>query len=440
MIAELVLAAGITSLYRNRPKGHIGLASRIPMSNCPHSDTRCLNQYDTLRKYECLLCGNVLMCECERELALEFLPHQTRRGQEYGTRKLFPVSGFAPRVCPECRGADIKPYPMAEASRTKGKVARFYWREVFKTYCCLILIWAEEEGIEFDGLLGFEAEHPQEAKNLRREATRHWQEIHKRTPKYDMTEPTLEDRMGDSEIPERVFEAVYEKIETPSGSQVGKWRSKSGDLVSAEDVAMERYLELGYNVVRCERRIISAWVGTFLCHPIQQGDSNVLVGYRRSTKEWSSRNQDTPIIEVPLPRDFGSREYYQRRSEAIDDWIQGLSASQSLVPVFDALVADSESLRDYLWVNDDEVLDDARAVLSVVDPQIVAKWIRWAIGSFWERQPGWPDFFISRAGEYFFSEVKSPLDNLSQEQKRWFQWALKDERIPAEICRIRKAT
>ena len=408
------------------------------MTECRHHKVRCLNHYDTFRKFECLSCGRVVMCACERELALTFLPHQTRRGQELGTRNEYPVWGFAPDVCPECRGEGIHPHPRSEASRTKGKIARFYWREVFKTYCELISKWASEHEVTFDGLLGFETEYSPQAKKLQAAARKHWQEVHRRRPKYDMREPTLGERIGDTPIPERVFEAAYEKVPT-SNSQVGKWRSATGSLVSAEEIARERFLELGYDVVRCERRIISAWVATFLCHPVQRSDNNVVVSYRRSTRGWSPQNPDTPIIAIPLPRDFGSPEYYRRRAAALADWIDGLSVSETLLPVFDSLLSDSESLRDYLWANDDDVLDDARAVLDVVPPKQIAAWIRWTIGDFWGRQPGWPDYFVYGGGEFFFSEVKSPHDRMSNEQKRWFEWALREEGIAAEVCRIRKA-
>ncbi len=410
------------------------------MSECKHKDVRCLNNYDTFRKYECSSCGRVLMCQCERELALTFLPHQTKQGQKIGTRRLYPVHGFAANVCPECRGEQPQPLPKSESSRTKGKVARFYWREILKTYCELIAKWTQEQEqeVEIGGLLGFEADYPQESKSLRATAKAHWQQVHRQTPKYDMREPTLSDRIGNATIPERVFEAPYEKV-VKDKAEVGKWRSANGNLVSAEEIAAERFEELGFNVLRCERRIISAWVATFLCHPIQSGDANVIVGYRHSTRGWKPHDRSMPIIAIPLPQDFGSPEYYARRQPELNDWINGLAISKTLLPVFDELQADSETLRDYLWVNEDDIIEAARAVLEVVPPRQVVRWIKWTIGSFWERQPGWPDYFIHKNDEFFFSEVKSPHDKLSNEQKKWFEWALGEEGLKAEICRIRKA-
>jgi hypothetical protein len=32
---------------------------------CAHSHSRCLNHYDTYRKYLCVDCGAVYMCACE---------------------------------------------------------------------------------------------------------------------------------------------------------------------------------------------------------------------------------------------------------------------------------------------------------------------------------------------------------------------------------------
>lgn len=74
------------------------------MKNCPHENVICLNHYETFRKYLCQDCNNVLMCDCEKELALQFLPYQTKFGTEYGTQLKYPVSGFAEKICKECRG------------------------------------------------------------------------------------------------------------------------------------------------------------------------------------------------------------------------------------------------------------------------------------------------------------------------------------------------
>jgi len=108
------------------------------------------------------------------------------------------------------------------------------------------------------------------------------------------------------------------------------------------------------------------------------------------------------------------------------------------IPLLDELDRDCESFRDYLWVNDGKTIEVDRIALNILPKEIVVAGVEWAIQDFWHRQPGWPDLFVFRENEYKFVEVKSPHDELSQEQMNWFQWAVEQANIPCEICRVEK--
>src|SRR5258708_6343424 len=116
----------------------------MSLAKCNHARSRCLNHYDTFRKYLCEGCGGVYMCECERQLALAFLHHQIQFASEYGTRKIYAVAGFVSGMCAECKGETEKAHPMSATSGRKRKVERYYWREIFKTYCTYILDWLDQ--------------------------------------------------------------------------------------------------------------------------------------------------------------------------------------------------------------------------------------------------------------------------------------------------------
>jgi hypothetical protein len=73
----------------------------------------------------------MFICNCEKELALMFLPRQVNFAQEYGTRQQFRVTGFAAHMCAECRGETEMPHPRAAIYGQKGKVERYYWREIY---------------------------------------------------------------------------------------------------------------------------------------------------------------------------------------------------------------------------------------------------------------------------------------------------------------------
>ncbi len=75
--------------------------------------------------------------------------------------------------------------------------------------------------------------------------------------------------------------------------------------------------------------------------------------------------------------------------------------------------------------------------MAVLPKETVIASVEWAIQDFWKRQPGWSDLFVYNSNNYKFAEVKSPYDELSQEQMQWFAWAL-EQKIPCEILRVNR--
>jgi hypothetical protein len=221
--------------------------------------------------------------------------------------------------------------------------------------------------------------------------------------------------------------------------KTGKWISKEGRLVSVEDIATEWYQSRGYSVLRCEGRIISVWVATFLANAVQdRNDPRLRTGFRTSTRDSKPHRQNAPLISILLPDDFASAGYYQRREDAIQANIQQMRSTQNLQILFDELLDRSESLRDYLWVNDDEPVKAARIALNIVPRELVIASVNWAIKQFWQRRCGWPDLFVYNADSFAFSEVKSPHDHLRPEQMDWFRWAIEESHIPCELCHVAK--
>jgi hypothetical protein len=371
-------------------------------------------------------------------LAIAFLPHQTRIAVEYGTHEKYPVTGFAPHICAECSGGREEAHPRAAIHGRKGKVERYYWREIFKTYCEYVLDWLQQNSAQVKDIIEFRSKVPDIATELKKKAKKHWQTTHKQSPKYDLKERTEAEFLSQVRVPLIRIESEYRQIEK-SGQMIGKWTNLSGESVSAEEIAAEWHRSRGYTVLTCERKFISPWVGTFLALPIQDpGDVRVRSTLRNSTKGWTSHNRNTGLISIPLPEDFGSAEYYKRRESAIQAGIQRMRAAGNLRTLFDELLVDGESLRDYLWVNDDKDVEAARIALNILPKEMVVAGVEWAIQDFWHRQPGWPDLFAYKGNDFMFVEVKSPHDELSQEQINWFQWAVEQAHIPCEMCRVEK--
>lgn len=410
------------------------------MSACDHRNLRCLNQYDTFRKYECLTCGDVLMCECERELAIAFLPHQTHRGSEFGTRKRFRVTGFALGVCPACRDEQEPPHPMAATWGRKGKVERFYWREIQKTYFTLAKGWLAAHGESVNDILDLKARFPEVDDTLRREAHEHWKAAHRKAPKYDMTEETGASFLQETPVPTTVIDVPYVQI-ARDGQQIGRWLNEAEQAVGVEAIAAEWYAAQGYRVLRCERALPSGWVGTLLARVIQDPDDpRQRTCLRGSTLGWRSDDRSTPLISFSLPEDFGSVAYFERRRSDIERELDALRTVASLVDEYERRFEASEGLRDYLWAADDLPVETARTALAVLPAAFVLDAIDWVIRDFWNRQPGWPDVLAFRDDAFLFAEVKSPHDTLSKDQMNWFRWAINVAQVPCEVLRVRRAT
>ncbi len=418
----------------------VNIHSMLIFMSCNHTNIRCLNHYCIFRRYHCLDCENVLICKCEESLATKFLPHQARITEERIDLKVKStfINGFGVNLCAACRGEKEEAHPKAAIYGLKGKVERYYWREIFKTYCTYVENWLNENNKSINDITEFDFNYPNEAKILNKKAKEFWKKEHRKNPKYDTTE--LSEAQFLRKIPvhiETVF-APYVHI-IKNNQKIGKWKSQFGLLESPENIAKHWYENKGYNVIHCERSLISAWVGTFLCYPIQStNDEKSKIVMRHSTVNWTSKSRNTPLIYFRLPEDFGSSDYYLRRKESIDDWINGFKSAINLMPIFEALLEDGTSLRDYLWANDEKSLKIAANALEVMKPKEVVTCLKWAIEDFWNRQPGWPDLFIYKNNEYKFVEVKSPHDRLSIEQMNWFEWAITESKIPCEICRIKE--
>jgi hypothetical protein len=147
---------------------------------------------------------------------------------------------------------------------------------------------------------------------------------------------------------------------------VGKWRADDGQIVAAEELVAGVLRTRGYQVLACERRLISVLVATFLAEVVQDpSDPLQQVAMRGSTRKWK-RDGATPQIAFLLPTDFGSPQYYLRRRPEFDRALDALTDVTDLSAEFDRRSERATTLRDYLWVADDDVNRLARSALAVI--------------------------------------------------------------------------
>ena len=393
---------------------------------CNHQRVKCLNHYDTFRKYICEDCNGVWICECEKDLALAFLPHQTRIATEYGTQKRYSVNGFANKICANCRGEKEEPHP--KSSSYGGKIERYYWREIEMTYLTLVRDWLKEKNANVKDILEFERRFRSTSEKIKKDARKYWQDMHKANPKYKIIEPTESDFFSEVIVPQREIKAISD------GSR--KWLNENGKIVNVEEIAAEHYRNEGFTVWFDANNLISVYVANFCNSVIQDPtDPRVRVGMRGSTANYSLTKKVGPFISFLLPEDFGSHEYYLRREKELKELFSKLQKIDNLSIFFEKNLDQSKSLRDYLWVNEDYVVKMAQASLKTIPKSTIITFIDWTIRDFGHRRSGWPDLLLIKSGDFRFSEVKSPKDKLSIDQMQWFRWA-SEMKIPCELCRV----
>jgi len=342
---------------------------------------------------------------------------------EYGTQIRYDVNGFAQKICAACRDEKEEAYPMHSATYG-GKIGRYYWREIEKTYLIIAYGWLKDRNMRVKDIFEFEHRFPKEAKSIKKDAKRIWQKNHKDVPKYDLKELTEAEFLSKVSVPQQYLTARYSPIQN-ANQKIGKWINQNGHPSTAEDIVAEWYRTKGFSVKRCEGSLISVLVGTLCISVIQDTEDprrQIRIGYSG-------------------PEDFGTQEYFKRRSEAFDHLMTNLRGADGLEVLYKELLSQSISFRKYLGVDNEEAVELGLVAIRNMSQSLILKCIEWAIKGFWYRRSGWPDLFIFNDNTFCFVEVKSPKDELSLDQMNWFRWAIEEANIPCEIVRLQqKAT
>lgn len=408
-----------------------------PMTGCLHENRRCLNHFDSFRKYHCIDCGRTAVCECERDVVSILFPHQSRTGREAGTAEEYEVNGFA-KICAVCRGEREEPHPVAQIYGRKKKLDRYYWREIKLTYLKRILAYLDEKKETVKDIFDFEKRFPGIKDQFKKEAREYWQRQHETAPLY-----VYSDRSEDVFLKEVLAEVITVSAPFINRDGKGLWRADDEREVSAESFVADLYRSKGYEVHRCERRIVSTLIAAYLWTPLNAPDEKLQIcgfGSRGKFSKTPAADFDKHgILWFHKPRDFGSKEFFSRKKAEFAEWLDLLRGSDTLLDQFDYFLGTSQHLRDYLWVHNDEAEAATRAFLSVVPDAITYQVIEWAIGNFWNRQPGWPDLFAVKGSEHLFIEVKGPNDKLSPDQMNWFEKMVGDKLLNCCIVRLKKA-
>jgi len=371
---------------------------------CTHPEVACVNHYELIRKYRCRSCAGVMMCSCDQEHGQRFLPHQLGHGTELETKREVPVTlGFQDRVCNECRGLRPVPAPVSEAPGRTSKISRYYWRE-----------------ISFETVRRFDESHagqkrrddPAEYAKIKKEVVEHFKALHLKQPKYIYREQSQQEVIDRTRtevilIPARHVSTPGEKVQIED----------NGVLVSAEEFAARYFCQRGYSCIHSESRPFHALFGVFMFSLIQDPHDprNRMIAFGSRTA-FDQKISPPPPIWTFLPEDFGAPGYFKRRRKAID---RHLSQLENLQWLFDYWTRHSTDFREYLWAHTPEVLATARQIMDVLGLHNLRTVLRYLVRDYWHNYCGWPDLFVYRDHDFFFVEVKSSKDKLSEDQKHW---------------------
>ncbi|RZB31071.1 MAG: hypothetical protein SRB1_01850, partial [Desulfobacteraceae bacterium Eth-SRB1] len=140
-----------------------------------------------------------------------------------------------------------------------------------------------------------------------------------------------------------------------------------------------------------------------------------------------------------LPEDFGTHGYAMRRATAIDEHFAFLpEQKEELLWVFDYWVEPSAILRQYLWAHHPQNVTKAIEIVSILPVDVTRRILRYLVGDYWKRYCGWPDMIVHNQDEFFFAEVKSSKDKLSEDQKNWIRGNSAELHLPVKLVKIHK--
>lgn len=376
-----------------------------------------------------------MMCACEQEFAQQFLPHQLNSANELNTGRRVQVTlGFQKGICNTCRGIPEEAHPRAAIYGRTSKIIRYYWREIEFETIRRFAEWAKTQG--YKDWLKARIENKEKYAHIEKDIIGEFKVLHNQSPKYIYREESQDEIMTKYQVEMIKFDGLY--IRQP---ERGVAILEDGKLFSAEKFAAYKFEQLGYEIIFAESVPFHALFGIFMWLLIQDhSDPNIrMVGFGdRFAFEQKTKGEQ---ILTFLPEDFGKSGYASRRAKAIDEHfasILNFENKDDLLWSFDYWVEPSADLRQYLWAHRDEDVAKAREIASVLPIDTILLILRYLVGNYWGRYLGWPDLIVHNDSKFFFAEIKSSKDKLSEEQKNWIRMNSIELHIPFKLVKIHK--
>lgn len=403
------------------------------MQNCRHLDIECLNPYELVRKYRCLDCSEVMMCDCDEDVGRAVLPHQLGFGTELESQRRVKVTlGFLPDICRECRGLDPIAHPKAEIYGMTSKIRRYYWREIFMETSRRFMNWTTTRGYSDYQLA--RRDNQTEYDKIEAETLEHIKKLHKDDPKYEYEEKSQSQVLSEQEFD--VIELTGNYARLGDGSLAIE---SDGELVSPEQFVITFLEKEGFSSIFTESVPFHVLFGV-LMWPLIQDASDTKIQLRGFGKRDPDATERPQVINTSLPSDFGAPGYFTRRHQAIEKHLKDLPRNRDqLLQLFDSWLPQSEDLRQYLWAHEPEKIQVGRRIIEILTPAETVAVLGYLVADYWRRYVGWPDLLAFTEDKHMFVEVKSTNDRLSEDQKRWIEDNSAYLQFPFKLVKIHKA-
>lgn len=367
------------------------------MTDCSHPIVICLNQHEFVRKYRCQSCSGVMLCACDEEFAVRFLPHQLRDARDNETRLRVPVTlGFQANICNACRGMPEESHPMAPQHGRTSKIHRYYWREIWFETTRRFADWlVANGGSDRDVILSHDNV---ERKRIEKEVIKEIKELHQRQPKYTFADRSQQDVILTNQVEVIVLGGTY--VKQAEGRAL---LLHEGQTLSVESFASLHFQKLGFEVLVTESIPFHVLFGVYLWLVIQDPDDSL--AQMRSFGERGDGDALTTgrLIWTPLPEDFGSPAYQRRRAAEIDEHFASMLGGDrdDLLWTFDYWLEPSNNLRQYLWAHRPQHIAQARQIVAILPPDVIRRILRYLTANYWKRFCGCPTCCVIRPTNSF---------------------------------------
>jgi hypothetical protein len=374
-----------------------------------------------------------MMCGCEEEFARRYLKHQITRGRDLHTQQEVTVTlGFQTNICDACRGLPEKPHPKAPMPGRTSKIARYYWRQIAFGTIKKFAEWSEQENYA-DAMIAL-AKHTDKYRAFEKEVIKEIKKLHQHSPKYVYDDTPQSEVLAKYGVEIVRLDAMYlKRIERGAAILEGD------NVCSPEDFVCRHFERNGYQALLTESRPFHVLFGVFMWMLIEDPDDPALriagFGSRDAMRAGGHQEQ----VWTFLPSDFGARAYCHRRAPAIEKHLSELpNDKEALTWLFDYWLKPSELLRQYLWAHDPIDIAAARKVVTVLPVDALIRILRYLVAEYWQRYCGWPDALFYNGHEFFFAEIKSSRDSLSEDQKNWIHGNATELHLPFKLVKIHK--